>query len=177
MRTVQSVLIAVLLTASSAALAQQAGIEDRLSPAEFRAAGLDKLSTAELARLNELLARDSAAAPTAAPAAPVATDVEARIAQAREEGRREARTADLGKRPPQASREPLESTISGPFHGFARGREYVLANGQVWKQVDSASLAGARGQDVAARIRPGLLGVWWLQVDGYNTQAKVERVR
>lgn len=177
MRTVQSVLIAMVLLASSAAFAQRTEIENRLSADEFRAAGLDKLSEAELARLNELLVRETIAPPAVAPAAPVGADVEARIAQAREEGRREARTEDLGKRAAPESRETIDSTIAGAFQGFARGREYALANGQVWRQVDNAALAGARGHDVAARIRPGLMGVWWLKVDGYNTQTRVERVR
>lgn len=174
MRAVHSVLIAAALAAALPAYAQQTGIEDRLTASEFRAAGLGKLSEAELARLNELLARETGASAAGAPAA---VDVEARIAQAREEGRREAAVAaDPGVRP-AASREPVESTLPGAFTGFARGREYTLANGQVWRQTDSASIAGARGQDVGVRVRPGLLSAWWLQVDGYNAQAKVERVR
>ncbi|MCD9006714.1 hypothetical protein LDO31_10795 [Luteimonas sp. XNQY3] len=172
MRAVHSVLIAAALAAAVPAFAQQPRIEDRLTAAEFRDAGLGKLSDAELARLNALLARGASTAPSAT----AAPDVEARIAQAREEGRREAQGEDHGLRQ-AASREPVESTIPGAFAGFARGREYTLANGQVWKQTDSASIAGARGQDIGVQIRPGFMGVWWLQVDGYNTRAKVERVR
>ncbi len=171
MRAVHSVLIAAVLCASVPALAQEARLEDRLTATEFREAGLGKLSANELARLNALLARDATSAAAATP------DVEARIAQAREEGRREAAASpDRGVRAPE-SREPVESTIPGRFTGFARGREYTLANGQVWKQTDNASIAGARGENVGVRIRPGLLSAWWLQVDGYNAQAKVERVR
>jgi len=173
MRAVHSVLIAAALAAAVPAFAQQTRIEDRLTDAEFRAAGLEKLSQSELARLNELLARG--AAPSAAAAA--TPDVEARIAQAREEGRREAAVAAETAVRPAESREPVESTIPGAFAGFARGREYTLANGQVWKQTDNASIAGARGQNIGVRVRPGLLSAWWLQVDGYNAQAKVERVR
>lgn len=177
MRAVQSVLIATMLFVSTPTLAQQTGLEDRLSAADFRAAGLDKLSATELARLNELLARERDGGLAASSASPTGADVEARIAQAREEGRRQARSEDRGIRPAAESREPIASTIPGAFTGFAPSREYTLANGQVWKQIDSASIAGARGQDIGVRIRPGFMGVWWLQVDGYNTQAKVERVR
>lgn len=175
MRAVHSVLIAAALAAAVPAFAQQTRIEDRLTAAEFRDAGLGKLSDAELARLNALLARETIA-PTAA-AATTDADVEARLAQAREAGRREALGEDRGQRPAAESREPIESTIPGTFTGFARGREYTLANGQVWRQTDNASIAGARGQDIGVRVRPGLLNAWWLQVDGYNTRAKVERVR
>ncbi|MET0329134.1 MAG: hypothetical protein ABW163_10240 [Luteimonas sp.] len=180
MRAIHSVLIAAALLATVPAFAQQRTIEDRLTAAEFRAAGLGKLSDAELERLNALLAREFAGVgPTvAAPAAVgmTASDVEARIAQAREDGRREA-TRDAATLPAATSREPIESTIPGAFDGFAQGRQYTLANGQVWRQVDGASISGARGNDVAVRIRPGFMGVWWMRIDGYNTQAKVERVR
>ncbi|MDR6991230.1 hypothetical protein [Luteimonas sp. 3794] len=172
MRAVHSVLIAAALAASIPAYAQQTRIEDRLTASEFREAGLGKLSEAELARLNALLARG--ASPGAAAAAP---DVETRIAQAREEGRLEAQGEPRAGLRPVDSREPIVSTLPGTFAGFARGREYTLANGQVWRQTDGASIAGARGQDIGVRIRPGFMGVWWLQIDGYNTQAKVERVR
>lgn len=178
MRTAHSVLIAAVMLASVPALAQQPKLEDRLTASEFRAAGLGKLSDAELERLNELLARDETgtASMTAAPAAVASTDVEARIAQAREAGRREA-AADAASLPATTSREPIESTIPGAFNGFAQGRQYTLANGQVWRQIDGASISGARGQDIAVRVRPGFMGVWWMKVEGYNTQAKVERVR
>lgn len=175
MRAVHSVLIAAALAASMPAFAQQTRIEDRLTASEFREAGLGKLSAAELSRLNALLAREPIAPAAAVPATDA--DVEARIAQAREAGRLEALGEDRGLRPAAESREPIESTIPGAFAGFAPGREYTLANGQVWKQIDGASIAGARGQDIAARVRPGFMGAWWLQVDGYNTQAKVERIR
>ncbi len=178
MRAVHSVLIASALLIAAPAFAQQVKIEDRVSAAEFRAAGLNKLSDTELARLNELLARDrtTVASTPVPPPAVATTDIETRIAQAREEGRREA-AVDAGSLPSAASRDPIESTIVGAFNGFAQGRQYTLANGQVWRQTDGATLNGARGNDVAVRVRPGFMGVWWLKVDGYNTQTKVERVR
>ena len=53
----------------------------------------------------------------------------------------------------------------------------TLANGQVWEQVEPASLAGVRKNDVPVKIKPGLLGVWYMKIDGYNTQAKVRRIK
>ncbi|KLI99616.1 hypothetical protein [Luteimonas sp. FCS-9] len=178
MRAVHSVLIAAALAAALPAFAQQPRIEDRMSAAEFRAAGLGKLDDAELDRLNAWLARQAGAATVASGTTGTSgADVEARIAQAREEGRREAAAAATGLPAAAPAREPVESTIVGAFQGFAQGRQYTLANGQVWRQVDGATLSGARGTDVGVRVRPGMLGAWWLKVDGYNTQAKVERVR
>ncbi|MEN5060386.1 hypothetical protein [Luteimonas sp. TWI1416] len=176
MRAFHCVLIATALATALPAFAQQPRIEDRMSAAEFRAAGLGKLDDAELDRLNAWLARQ-AGAPAASTTVGAGADVEARIAQAREEGRREAASAATGLPASAPAREPIESTIVGAFQGFGSGRQYTLANGQVWRQIDGATLSGARGTDVGVRIRPGMLGAWWLKVDGYNTQAKVERVR
>ena len=74
--------------------------------------------------------------------------------------------------------EPIESTIPGEFRGFARNRVYVLESGQEWKQVDDASLAGARRTNPKVRIKPSVMGnVWYMQIEGYNTSAKVERIK
>ncbi|WP_394004014.1 hypothetical protein ACF3M1_03615 [Luteimonas sp. WGS1318] len=174
MRAVHCILIAAALTIAAPAAAQSLRIETEMSAAERSATGLDRLTDAERAQLNAWLARREAQAGASPQGTP---DVDARVAAAREAGRREAMADAQGVRPAPQSREPIDSTIPGAFEGFARGREFTLANGQVWKQTDSTTLAGARGSDVGARIRPGALGVWWLQIEGYNRQAKVERVR
>lgn len=174
MRAVHCILIAAVMSIATPVAAQQSQIASEMSAAERSATGLDKLSAAELAQLDAWLARrdaDNADLPDA-PAV-----VDARIAEAREAGRREALADTQGMRPAPEAREPIESTITGPFQGFGQGREFTLANGQVWKQTDATTLAGARGTDVGVRIRPSMLGAWWLQVDGYNRQAKVERIR
>ena len=48
---------------------------------------------------------------------------------------------------------------------------------QVWEQVEPARLEGVRKIDPAVTIKPGLLNVWFLRIDGYNTAAKVRRVK
>lgn len=174
MRAIHCILIASALAIASPVAAQSLRIETEMSASERSATGIERLTEAERAQLNAWLA-DRAARTGAAPQG--GPDVDARVAEAREAGRREALADAQTIRPARQSREPIESTIPGTFQGFGQGREFTLANGQVWKQTDSTTLAGARGSDVAARIRPGALGVWWLQVDGYNRQAKVERVR
>lgn len=177
MRAVHSVLIAVAIAVAAPLHAQENRIEDRMTASEFRAAGLAKLDDAELAQLNEFLSRSTPKGAVIAPATVAAADVETRIAQAREEGRREA-AVDAASAPGSTQpREPIDSTITGAFNGFASGRQYTLANGQVWRQTDGATIQGARGYDVPVRIRPGFVGAWWMKIDGYNTQAKVERIR
>ena len=74
--------------------------------------------------------------------------------------------------------EPIEASIVGEFRGFDHGRTYTLDNGQQWKQIDSATLHGVKRTNPKVRIKPGLVGnVWFMKIEGYNTSAKVERVK
>lgn len=168
MRLSRAVLAAVLLAASaSPALAQRTlsgDLQQQMTPAEFKAAGLDKLSAAELAALNGWLQGK------------VAKETAAAVEQAKEAGRQEVISKNRGFFD-FGSKEPIESTLVGSFDGFAKGRKFVLANGQEWEQTEPASLSGVHLQSPKVRIRPGVAGVWYLQVGGYNTQAKVRRVK
>lgn len=150
-----------LASFASVASAQQAPIEREMSAEERRATGIDKLSPQELAALNAWLGRKIAVETTRAAEA------------AKEQVVEENRGLTLF-----GSGEPIQSRISGEFRGFAKGRSYTLDNGQVWQQVDDASLAGVRRDNPAVRITPSLIGrAWYLSIEGYNTRAKVERIK
>ena len=75
------------------------------------------------------------------------------------------------------SDEPIKSTLAGEFRGFAKGNRYTLANGQVWEQIEAASLSGVRKTNPAVTIKPGLFNNWFFRIDGYNTPAKVRRIK
>lgn len=171
MRAIHCILMAALLALlalPAMALAQQAPpIQQAMSPEEFKASGLDKLSTEELARLNAWLNRRVEQETTAA--------VAAASEQAREEGRKAVVEENRGFFH-FGSDEPIVANIDGEFTGFARDKRYRLNNGQVWQQTDSARLDGVRRNNAKVTIRPGMLGVWWMRIDGYNTQTKVQRV-
>lgn len=168
MRTIHTLLLATLFALPALALAQDAPpLQQAMSGEEFKAAGLDKLSPQELARLNAWLDRRVEQQASVA--------VAAAVEQARDEGRREVVEKNRGFFH-FGSQEPIEASIVGQFDGFGSRKRYTLDNGQVWEQVDSATLAGVRRTNPAVRIRPGALGAWWMRVDGHNTQAKVQRV-
>lgn len=139
-------------------------VEEQMSAEQFKAAGLDKLSAKELAALNAWLQQK------------VTTETAVALEAAREEGRKEVVQKNRGFFDFGTS-EPIESVIVGEFRGFGMGKKYTLQNGQVWEQVEPASLAGVRKSDVPVKIKPGLLGVWYMKIDGYNTQAKVRRIK
>lgn len=158
---------AVLLAVAGPALAQrvvEGDLQQQMSAAEFKAAGLDKLKPAELAALNNWLQGK---------VAEVAADARQ---QAREEGRQEV----IGKTRgffDFGSKEPIVSALQGPFRGFGKGYRFVLANGQEWEQTDDAHRSGGRTPNPAVTITPGVAGAWYLQVEGVNLRAKVRRVK
>ena len=47
----------------------------------------------------------------------------------------------------------------------------------MWEQIEAASLAGVRKTDPGVRIKPGVMGVWYMRIKGYNTAAKVRRIK
>ena len=153
-------LLAALALSPLSALAQQP-IEREMTPQEFKAAGLDKLSAEELAKLNQWLGRK------------IDTVVTEATAQAKDKVEEENRGFfHFG------SNEPIVARMTGQFRGFAKGREFTLDNNQVWRQTDGASLVGVKLDNPEVRITPSIAGnAWYLAVKGYNTRAKVERVK
>ncbi len=116
-----------------------------MSPAEFKAAGLDKLSAQELATLNRWLQGKVEAATTQA--------VAAVRESAREEGRQEVIVKNRGFFD-FGSSEPIVGVLQGEFRGFGKGRVYVLDNGQEWEQTDASTLAGVRKQSPPSASSP-----------------------
>ncbi|KAB8175423.1 hypothetical protein FKV24_013540 [Lysobacter maris] len=153
------------LALSPLALAQQQAtsdqpIQQQMSAVEFRAAGLDKLDAEELASLNRWLGRK----------------IEAETALAAAAAKKKVEDENRGFLS-FGSEEPVVGTVTSEFRGFGKGRRYTLDNGQVWEQVDSASLVGVRNRNPQVTIRPSVVGTaWYMSVEGYNTRAKVKRV-
>lgn len=148
--------------AAPATMAQQK-IEQQMTAEQFKQAGLSKLSDAELVNLNAWLNRT------------LDTETSKAAVKAKEETKQE-RTGFLSTR---ASKEPVVARLNGTFTGFNRGQTYVLDNGQEWRQDDNADLPGARTMESPqVRITPSIIGnAWYLSVQGYNTRAKVSRVK
>ena len=145
-----------------AAFAQNSGqaIQERMSAEEFKAAGLDKLSPAELTALNQWLSgtlKVETAKATAAAEATVKDKVQGFF-------------DFTGKK------ESVKSKLVGEFTGFSQGRIYKLENGQEWQQTGSANLV-ARLSNPDVEMRPGAMNNWWMIVGKYNTRAPVRRIK
>ena len=151
----------VLLTAPLAALAQNASNDARfadlrasMTAEEFKAAGLDKLSDAELSALSAWLTR-KVGAETARAVEQVRQETQTAVAQAQADTRKQVEQENRGFFD-FGSDEPIKSTLAGEFRGFAKGNRYTLANGQVWEQIEAASLidAGELRTTLTRRLGP-----------------------
>ena len=155
-----ALLIACLSPVASAQTTQPA-IEKQMTPEQFKAAGLDKLSADELAHLNTWLGRtlDTQTAKAAA-------ETKQRI----EHENRGFLTFN--------SDEPITAHISGDFRGFDKGRIYTLDNGQVWQQIDDTQMSARPLPNPEVRIKPAMIGnSWYMAVGKYNTRAQVKRIK
>ena len=82
----------------------------------------------------------------------------------------------LESRRPAGTPDAVESQIPGQFEGWKAGDRIALANGQVWRIAD-----GSQGalwlQNPKVRVRRGVLGAFYLEIEGTNRSPRVERVK
>jgi hypothetical protein len=158
-------LVAGLAFAAPLVFAQQfSSVEERMSSADFKAAGLQKLTPEELSRLNAF----------------IKSEVEKRTVQAREEVVHEqdmSASERMGFKNYEGEREEITSKIPGDFKGWTTGTTITLENGQVWRVWEADAEFVIRVSNPVVHITPGLLGNWNLHVEGYGTTAKVERIK
>ncbi|MFD0740005.1 hypothetical protein ACFQZQ_12035 [Lysobacter koreensis] len=157
MHTLLKLALAATLLLPPAVHAQDdyTAIEKRLTPAQLQATGLERLTTQELALLNQLLRdeRDT-----------VLQAADARSQHDRSPGLFERRAV-----------EPIRSTIKGSMREWSVGTRFELENGQRWR-VTQGSLYTSTLSQPKVTIAPGALGSWYLQVEGHSPRLKVQRV-
>ena len=129
-----------------------------MSAAEFKAAGLDKLSEAELKALNDWLRGERSLTPAGA--------------AAMMEDRRGL------SQPSYSSGDKIVSRIAGEFRGW-RGTKstFTLENGQVWQSTDPSATFAVKLQSPTVTISPGMLDAWFLKVEGYSSSVRVKRIK
>lgn len=152
-----------------------AELQAQMTPEQFKAAGLDKLSAKELSNLNAWL-QGRMQAESSQAAEQARKETAQQLEKAKEEGRQEVIVKNRGFFD-FGSSEPITAHLAGSFDGFAKGNRYTLDNGQVWEQSEAASLAGVHKTNPSVSIKPGIGGVWYMKIDGYNTAAKVRRIK
>lgn len=71
----------------------------------------------------------------------------------------------------------MESTINGRFDGWVADTRFVLANGQVWQINDGSTTAYVAQLNAKVRVTRGLLGSYFMQVEGVSQMPRVKRLR
>jgi hypothetical protein len=129
-------------------------LEERMSQSEFHAAGLDKLSPAELSALNEWM-RAHNAAPTI-----MVTPSGQPVFYAKD-----------------SDRELIEDRINGSFSGWRGHSVFTLENGQEWTQAESGSSACGPIERPKVKIKPMLLGGWMMYAESCSEGLRVTRTK
>jgi hypothetical protein len=153
MRAPAAAVLFACVLASGSALAERpyTPIEQRLSPEQVRATGLDQLRPEQLALLNQLLSNEQAG-------------IAAQSAQAERERRSEEAKA------------PVSSSLKGEFRGWQNGTVFELANGQRWRIMDNEFRAIRSLSNPKVAISPGPFGSWYMRIEGTSVKVKVKRV-
>ena len=145
--------LALLLTGAASA-AEFSSVEERMSQAQFHAAGLDKLSPAELKALNDWLRGHET----------VTTKV---VTQ----------TGEPIFYPKDSERTVVESRIDGAFIGWYGRTVFKLENGQEWVQTESGSFNNGKYDHPKVRVKPMMVGDWLMYVEPCGCSVRVTRTK
>lgn len=159
MRRLLPAVLVLLIGTGSAAAAEFSSLEERMSGDEFSAAGLERLSPEELARLNNWLRANWPSTPTASTPYPAQADTR-------------------GLSQPDTPREAIVSRIDGEFSGWHADSVFELENGMVWEASGAAQPLAVRPiSNPTVIIEPAFMGSWLMRIEGYNATLRVRRVR
>ncbi len=149
-------LLLLLPLAGMTAMAQQpsSGLQQRMSSAEFKAAGLDKLSPQELQNLDQWLRTH----------AKVTTKV-----------------VDASGKPVFNEGGKTHSTVNthivGQFNGWSKGQTFSMANAQQWVVTDPDPRSCRPGDNTPVKISHSFLKFWMMYVPSCYASVHVKRVR
>ena len=158
--TYTQLLAAALLVPSLAVADPGFDVLKSMSVADFRAAGLDKLTDAQIMALDtwfQEYQRQHPCAPTA-----------------------ESSTPALAVTPAVPAAEesyPLTARLVGRFTGWNGSTTFTLDNGEVWQQVDDSSLSAGAVMNPKITISRGLINAYYLSVEGLKDTVLVRRIK
>ena len=153
-RMLAVLLLALPFSALTAQAQQVKNLQQRMTPEQFKAAGLNKQSPAELAYLDQWLAAQDK---------PV------------------TKMVDPSGEPvfyaSKKKRERIDTHIVGAFDGWSKNQEFTMGNAQVWRVIDPAPHACKPATDPQVQVKPSLLGTWMMYVPSCYENVHVKRVR
>lgn len=182
-----------------------------LTPEELAATGLQKLTPAELARLEAVVQRYKSGEVAVVQQQVVVAQKEAeqKVAVVRQEAQAQVAAAEAGtKQSPARTEEPpgaataekkpswlkalitldrvakqpdrndaFETRIAGDFKGWRRGTVFKLENGQRWQSDSSEDYVTPPAPAPKVRIYPGMLGTFWMEIEGVRPRVRVKPIR
>jgi hypothetical protein len=163
-----------LALACATALRADDSFTKALSPADFQAAGLGKLTPDELARL-DLLVRGQQSGAVAKATAETTQKVSVTVreeVQAEERKKQSSGIMEKMKVMLKPGTEIEYSTLDSSLaaiHEFNFGKGgtvFTLANGQRWRTDENDDWPYLKGKTVHVRIIPGSMGSFFLEIEG-----------
>lgn len=151
--------------------AADAVFSQTLRAEEFSRAGLGKLSPEELAALDGLVRdfnRAAAPAPAATPEARAP-----RPAEPKSEGGPLTKARVVLAPGTQVDYAAVESRLVGEFRGWEHRTVLTLENGQRWRVISDEGYSTPALPSPAVKITPGMLGTFWMTIEGVKVRAKV----
>lgn len=175
MKSLVCVFLALCAVASSVAAE---GFLKSLPADQFAAAGLNKLTDEELARLEKLIAERDAGAKAAA-ATTTATISAAPKPEEKPSGpswlRALVTLQETAEKPDAA--EAIQTRLVGDYDGWTGKTVFKLENGQIWQQVSGSERVDDKRVAPAVKIYPGMMGAYWLEIEGVRERVKVKPVK
>ena len=138
-------------------------IEQRLTPEQMHETGLDTLSAAQLARLNEILQQQAGPAPS--------VDTRQAGVDAPPTGAERGTGSYLG-----LDAKPITTRLKGSVSQWEPGTEFQLENGQTWKVLKGSMKLRKTLDAPVVILVPGIVGRWFLQIDEDAPKARVYRI-
>lgn len=187
------VFLLACVTGLPSARAAEKKFSEAVRPGEFAAAGLGKLSAAELARLDVLVGDfKSGALETArrevTDARKARAEAESRATKAEAETRARAAADSYPKKSEpgllakakvmltpgtEVEYSTVESRIAGEFRGWEGPTVFTLENGQRWQATGTSSYVTPPIASPVVKIVPGMLGAFWMTIEGVKPRVKV----
>lgn len=165
-----------------------------LTPTEFKAAGLEKLTPEELAKLDALVRGQHLVELARAREETTAKVREETAAKVRAETTAQVKAELAAAKPAQSESllhrmrvvltpgteigyETIETQLVGKYRGFETGTVFTLANGQRWRVVEGSYWSSPRDEDKPRKVKivPGMLGSFFIEIEG-GGRAKVKIV-
>lgn len=156
-------------------------LREELAASTFEKSGLSKLSAEELATLNAAVSEiigERESEKRVALKDEVRAEVEAELQIPQGEDRFGFESVKNRVRELFQNEGPdvIESRITGEFRGWSGKTKFNLDNGQVWQQTQPDTFY-VNVNNPKVRIRRGMFGSYLLNIDGFNSSVKVERVQ